>query len=50
LQRRIRFDQIPQIVEDALANSQFKSCDRVDELLQCDRVSREFVKTKYHSS
>ncbi|MFQ6113542.1 MAG: 1-deoxy-D-xylulose-5-phosphate reductoisomerase, partial [bacterium] len=47
LNRRIRFDQIPQIVENALSTCEKNSFDEVDEIIQYDRLAREFVKQNY---
>lgn len=47
LSRKMRFDHIPQIVEDALTNCQFNHFNQVEELLEYDRLTREFVLKKY---
>ncbi len=47
LARKIRFDQIPQIVEDALTHCQFTSFHKVEELLQYDKITREYIRNKY---
>lgn len=43
LTRKIGFEEIPQIVEKALTNCKFNSCDKVDDLLQYDKLTREYV-------
>ncbi len=47
LNRRIRFDQIPRIVEEALTHCEKKSFDTVEEILYYDSLAREFVKKRY---
>ncbi len=47
LTKRINFDQIPIIVEDALANCNLKNYDSVEDLMSCDKYTREFVLSKY---
>ncbi|MFQ5824628.1 MAG: 1-deoxy-D-xylulose-5-phosphate reductoisomerase [bacterium] len=47
LNRRIRFDQIPQIVEETLTKCDKNSFHRVDEILKYDYLAREFVKQRY---
>ena len=43
LTRKIGFEKIPQIVEKALTNCKFNSCDKVEDLLQYDKLTREYV-------
>ncbi len=43
LSRKIGFDEIPQIVEKALTNCRFNSCDTVADLLQYDKLTRDYV-------
>jgi 1-deoxy-D-xylulose-5-phosphate reductoisomerase len=43
----IRFDQIPQIVEQALSSCENNSFHNVDEILQYDSLAREFVKQNF---
>ncbi|MCZ6820011.1 MAG: 1-deoxy-D-xylulose-5-phosphate reductoisomerase [Calditrichaeota bacterium] len=47
LKEKIRFDQIPVIVEDALINCETNSFHGVDELIEYDRQAREYVTSKY---
>ncbi len=48
LNRKISFEEIPEIVEKALTECQFNSCHKVDELLECDRMTREYVKKNFN--
>ena len=48
LSHQIRFDRIPQIVEEALIHCQFNGNPAVDDLIHYDRMSREFVLNEYH--
>jgi len=43
LTRKIGFEEIPQIVEKALTNCKFNNCDKVEDLLQYDKVTRDYV-------
>ena len=43
LTRKIGFEEIPQIVEKALTNCKFNSCHTVEDLLQYDKLTREYV-------
>jgi len=47
LSRKIGFDRIPVIVEDALSNCQFNSYQTVDNLLEYDGLTREYVLSRY---
>ena len=47
LARKIRFDQIPKIVEQALTNCQFGSFQNVARLLEYDKLTREYVRSIY---
>ncbi|MFQ5602261.1 MAG: 1-deoxy-D-xylulose-5-phosphate reductoisomerase [bacterium] len=49
LKRKIRFDQIAQIVEDALTNCSYNSVDKVEEMLNYDQFTREYVRNKYRN-
>ena len=50
LGRKIGFDVIPRIVEDALTNCDYNSLHSVDELLQHDKQARQYVRNKYESN
>lgn len=43
----IRFDQIPTIVEDALTNVPGNGAASTDELLEIDKITRDYVQNKY---
>lgn len=43
LTRKIGFEEIPQIVEKALTNCKFNNCDKVEDLLQYDKLTRDYV-------
>ncbi len=43
LTRKIGFEEIPQIVEKALTNCKFNSCHTVEDLLQYDKLTRDYV-------
>lgn len=43
LSRKVGFEQIPQIVENALTNCEFNNCDNVEDLLQYDKITRDYV-------
>jgi len=43
LTRKIGFEEIPQIVEKALTNCKFDNCDTVEDLLQYDKLTRDYV-------
>lgn len=47
LNRKIRFDQIPQIIEETLAAIEKKSYHTVDEILYFDQMARNFIKDKF---
>jgi len=47
LERKIGFDVIPRIVEDALTNCDYNSLHNVDELLQHDKQTRQYVRNMY---
>jgi 1-deoxy-D-xylulose-5-phosphate reductoisomerase len=48
LNRKIGFHQIPRIVEGALSTCRFNSLHTVEELLEYDRWSREFVRSNFN--
>ncbi len=43
LSRKIKFDQVPALVEDALTNCDYNSCSSVEDLLRYDTCAREHV-------
>jgi len=43
LSRKIGCVEIPQIVEKALTNCKFNNCDKVGDLLQVDKLTRDYV-------
>lgn len=47
LNRKIRFDQISYLVEQALEKCEKNSFETVEELLHYDQLTREFVKSKF---
>jgi 1-deoxy-D-xylulose-5-phosphate reductoisomerase len=47
LKRKIRFDQIPEIVEETLFSCETNSFTDVKELLQYDQLAREFVTERF---
>lgn len=47
LSQKIGFNQIPRIVESALANCQDNHCASVEDLLQYDELTREYVLNGY---
>jgi 1-deoxy-D-xylulose-5-phosphate reductoisomerase len=47
LAKKIRFDQIPVLVENTLSHCSYNHFEHIDTLLEYDRVAREYVLANY---
>jgi 1-deoxy-D-xylulose-5-phosphate reductoisomerase len=50
LAKKIRFDQIAMLVENALSHCSYDHFEHIDTLLEYDRLAREYVLANYHTN